>query len=80
MKRPSATRHHLRPLDGPPGASATRRPCPEAECSATALPYVERLMRGARKQRFKPVTEFHPLEGDILVAVVCRYCHQPFEP
>jgi hypothetical protein len=41
---------------------------------------VERLMRGARKQRFKPVTEFHPLEGDILVAVVCRYCHQPFEP
>jgi hypothetical protein len=46
----------------------------------TALLYVERLVRAARCRRFKPVTEFHPMEGDVVVAVVCRYCLAPFEP
>jgi hypothetical protein len=46
----------------------------------TALRRVEKLIAEAKRRGFRAVEEFHPLEGGILVAVVCRYCRAPFEP
>src|SRR5262245_27270401 len=81
MKRGRVARHHARRPRRPAApVPLDERISKRDALLPTALPHVERLVLAARRRWFKPVTEFHPMEGDILVAVVCRYCRAPFEP
>lgn len=47
---------------------------------ATVDRAVERLIGAARQRGFDPQTEFHPLDGEILLAVACRFCRASFDP